>query len=182
MPVGQPRAGQNKATIAPAPNLARILLIAARLAELGYTLRSGAAEGADQAFEEGCGTSGGEAEIWLPWGGFNDHTSKLLPTKTHFLLAEQVHPNWNNLTRVPRALHARNVGQVLGANLNTPVAFVLCWTPDGCESETTRSRDTGGTGTAITLASRRNIPVFNLANRDAEERLSRFIKQLRHTQ
>lgn len=161
----------------PSPILARIRRIAARLAELGYTLRSGAAEGADQAFEEGCSAAGGKAEIWLPWRGFNEHTSNLLPTEGHFQLAEQVHPNWKNLTRGPRALHARNVGQVMGADLSTPVSFVLCWTPDGCESEATRSRDTGGTGTAIVLASRRSIPVFNMARQDAVERLGVIIKK-----
>lgn len=160
----------------PEPIQARMRQLAARLATLGYTLRSGAAEGADKAFEEGCRDSGiGEAEIWLPWAGFNGHASKLLPTEEHYLMAEQAHPNWGNLSRGARALHARNVGQVLGMDLETPVSFVLCWTPDGCESESTRTRDTGGTGTAITLASRRGIPVFNMGNLGVEKRLAALI-------
>ena len=41
--------------------------VAHRLAEMGYTLLSGGAAGADSAFEEGCF---GRKEIYLPWTGF----------------------------------------------------------------------------------------------------------------
>jgi len=40
---------------------------ATRLELLGYTLRSGGANGADTAFEEGCCRK----ELYLPWPGFN---------------------------------------------------------------------------------------------------------------
>lgn len=147
--------------------------IAGRLAARGYLLRSGAADGADFAFEAGCKAAQGQAEIWLPWQGFNHHADTgFCPTEAHTRMAETVHPAWDRLSRGPKALHSMNVGQILGADLDTPVSFVLCWTPDGCESEATRTRDTGGTGTAIVLASRRGIPVFNLANADAKERLA----------
>lgn len=150
--------------------------IAGRLAMRGYVLRSGAADGADAAFEAGCEAAKGKSEIWLPWKGFNKHADTgFYPTELHAQMAEQVHPAWDRLSRGPRALHSRNVGQVLGQTIDTPVSFVLCWTPDGCESEATRTRDTGGTGTAIVLASRRGVPVFNLANADAKERLVRHV-------
>ena len=42
------------------------------LAELGFTLRSGAAPGADAAFEEGCDRVDGKKEIYLPWKGFQN--------------------------------------------------------------------------------------------------------------
>lgn len=61
--------------------------------------------------------------------------------------------------------------------MRSPVDFVLCWTPGvGAESEADRTPDTGGTGQAIALASRWNIPVFNLARPDAGERLRDWIK------
>ena len=150
--------------------------VAHRLSVRGFVLRSGAADGADSAFEAGCLESNGPAEIWLPWPGFNGHENTgFLPSPEHFTEAEKLHPAWSRLSRGPRALHARNVGQVLGRDLKTPVAFVLAWTPDGCETEATRSKDTGGTATAIVLASRLGIPVFNLANEDAKDRLSEFV-------
>lgn len=157
---------------APAHVLAEMRRIGGILAKAGLTLRSGAADGADMAFEEGCVKFNGDTEIWLPWKGFNGHADTgCYPTDAHFELASKTHPAWANLTRGPRALHARNMGQVLGRDLATPCLFILCWTPDGCESEATRKRDTGGTGGAITLASRNGIPVFNLANADALDRL-----------
>lgn len=49
--------------------------------------------------------------------------------------------------------------------------MVVCWTPDGCESQATRTKATGGTGLAIALADSMGIPVFNLRNAGALERV-----------
>lgn len=163
----------------PPPILAFMSLIAGRLAQRGYTLRSGAADGADAAFEMGCIAVGGQTEIWLPWKGFNGHADTgLFPGPAHATVAASVHPAWEHLRRGPRALHARNVGQVLGMDLASPVSFILCYTPDGCESERTRSSVTGGTATAIVLAGRRGIPVFNLAQPDGKERMYQLVLNL----
>lgn len=159
--------------------LQRMRSLARQLAQLGYVLRSGAADGADAAFESGCAAAGGAMEIWLPWRGFNGHADTgLYPSKAHADLAKTVHPAWERLSRGPQALHSRNVGQVLGADCATPVEFVLCWTPEGCQAESERTRDTGGTGTAIVLADRRGIPVFNLARAGA---LGAFLEFVRAT-
>lgn len=145
--------------------------LAGRLAQRGYILRSGAADGADSAFEAGCDAVKGAKDIWLPWPGYQNRRDGSFPTEAMFELAATLHPAWENLGRGPRALHARNTGQVLGGELATPVSFVLCYTKDGCEAEAERTRNTGGTGTAIVLAARHGIPVFNLAKAGAYERL-----------
>lgn len=151
--------------------------LGARLARAGFTLRSGAADGADAAFEAGCVESGGVAEIWLPWKGFNGHCDTgLYPADAHIEMASELHPAWHALSPAARKLHARNVGQILGADLNTPASFVACWTLDGCEQEATRTRETGGTATAIVLASRRDIPVFNFQARHGFDRLVEFLR------
>lgn len=140
-----------------------MILFAKFLAVSGYCLRSGGARGADQAFETGCDSQGGRKEIYLPWEGFEGNTSTLFPASPEAsILASTIHPTWNKLSKGARSLVSRNMHQVLGQDLNTPSEFVICWTPDGCSSEKTYSRETGGTGTAITLASRNNIPVINL--------------------
>ena len=90
-------------------------------------------------------------------------------------LAEHVHPAWNSCSQGARKLHARNAYQVLGSNLETPADFVICWTPDGCETPETRTRRTGGTGQAIAIARLANVPVINLFNRDAEQRLDNLL-------
>ncbi|PPD51466.1 MAG: hypothetical protein CTY12_07885 [Methylotenera sp.] len=134
-------------------------------AKLGWILRSGAAHGADAAFESGCDHYKGSKEIFLPWKGFNNHPSSLSnPTKDAQLLACEIHPRYDFLSRGAKSLVARNMHQILGSDLNTPVQFVVCWTPDGCESHETYCDTTGGTGSAIALASKNNIPVFNITS------------------
>ena len=135
------------------------------LALQGWTLRSGAAQGADTAFEEGCDRADppGKKEIYLPWRGFQDrepgHGNFLVQADIRPLAeieAEWAHPSWRYLKRGAKGLHTRNVCQVLGVDLQSPAKFVLCWTPGGTGK--------GGTGLAIRLAGRHHIPVFDLAH------------------
>lgn len=152
-----------------------------RLAEwfdlCGFTLRSGGADGADTAFESG---ASGNSHIYLPWPGFNDRLVFRMsrPSLDAFRLAQSVHPNWDRLGSGARSLHARNCHQVLGDNLDAPSAFLVCWTSDGCSSDLNRSRSTGGTGTAIALASRSRVPVFNLQSPTTLSRLNAHVESL----
>lgn len=156
--------------------------VARALATFGLILRSGGADGSDTNFEEGYKDVSGKMEIWLPWPGFNKRQGdKYLPQPKHFALAETLHPAWQYLKRGPRALHARNTGQILGMDTMTPVAFVLCWTPDGAQTEKQVTVDTGGTGTAIRLADRMGIPVINMFHPDWKERLIAVLSTLKLT-
>jgi hypothetical protein len=158
--------------LTPAPVFQAMRDLARVLANRGYALRSGAAEGADTAFELGAVDAYGEMEIYLPWPGFNGRTHQSVPiSKAALALAQTVHPNWLELSQAGQKLHARNMYQVLGPNLDEPVKFVICWTADGCSSEKTRNHRTGGTATAIVLADRHGIPVYNLANPAAADQL-----------
>lgn len=123
----------------------------------GFTLRSGGAPGADDAFEQGCS----KKEIYLPWSPFNNRAADGV---THFLIpegikeeayriAEHFHPGWRYLKRGARALMARNVLQVLGLDLQTPSELILCWTPGG--------KIEGGTGQALRMAQHYRIEVVN---------------------
>lgn len=162
----------------PPAELARMTQAAKRLAGMGYTLRSGAAPGADSAFEAGAGA---KKEIFLPWRGFNSSTSSFVePTREAADVAACLHPAWDKLPPSVRKLMARNSHQILGADLGTPVDFVVCWTEDGVESEAERTPATGGTGQAIALASRWVIPVFNFAKPDAGDRLRDFVEKMRN--
>lgn len=164
---------------APREVLQEMRAIASQMSKKGYILRSGAALGADSAFEAGCDEALGSKEIWLPWKGFNDSPDcGLYPTRQMTEIASVVHPAWNALGQGPRKLHARNVGQVLGADCQTPSVFVVCWTPDGCETASNRSKMTGGTGTAIAVADHHDVPVFNLKNPESKVRLHALIDSL----
>ena len=137
--------------------------IATRLAATGYVLRSGGAAGADRAFQSGAGRS---CEIFRA----QDATTEAAE------IARQFHPAWHRCGDFAKALHARNAFQVLGRDLISPVKFVICWTPDGAISHAGRSIRTGGTGTAISIASANSIPVFNLQRPEHLARLLDFVK------
>lgn len=127
------------------------------LAMAAWTLRSGAADGADSAFEAGCDKINGRKEIYLPWKNFNHHKSTCWTiTDEAYEMAKAVHPAWYRMTQGGQSCHARNCYQILGFDLKTPSSILFCWTPNGKEE--------GGTRTAIIIAKQNNIPVINLAD------------------
>lgn len=164
------------------------------MAERGWKGRSGRAEGADIAFEAGaCEVEDSLFDAFLPWNGFGSAEfvkahpeltmrpgtlASALQFSNAVSLVEKVHPVFTRLKPGDRKLHLRNAFQVLGADLNEPVNFVICWTPDGAVTEKESSRNTGGTRTAIVLAERHGIPVVNLARpqwRDDLRRVSESV-------
>jgi hypothetical protein len=90
-------------------------------------------------------------------------------------IAAQFHPVWSRLKPYHKQLHGRNAFQVLGDDLGTPSSYLICWTPDGAISHAERTIKTGGTGTAISIASAHDIPVFNLQRHDHRARLEAFV-------
>lgn len=158
--------------------LSQMEFLAMKLAVRGITLRSGGARGADTAFQNGCTRVGGSMELWLPKPPFNSPTEDFkLPTDYHFDIVSQHHPRWASLKEFIQRLHARNVGQILGTDGQDPSKFVICWTPDGCIDQASRSYVTGGTGTAISIACEYNIPIFNLQRPNELNRLAGFLKE-----
>lgn len=153
-------------------NVLRLMAeIAYRLAAKGYSGRSGGADGADTALEIGVTKyikeTGNKAdmEVYLPWQGFNnrsvDHHHYFdASTLSSFRMAQGIalfiHPAWDKCSRGAKALHSRNVMQLLGADLLQVSGFVICYgIPNG---DTVK----GGTGTAVSMANWKNVPVFNL--------------------
>lgn len=146
--------------------------IASVLAKKGFTLRSGGAKGADSAFEIGCDRVKGLKEIFLPWRGFENSSSKLYNISDEAMrIAATYHPYWYNLSQGAQKLQARNSYQVLGYDLNTPSNFVICYTKGG--------KGSGGTGQAIRIAKANNIPVFDFGEEGTVERLQEFIDTMK---
>lgn len=119
--------------------------VAINLANLGWTLRSGHAKGADKAFEKGCDSVNGLKEIF---------TSKSQIPEEAFNIAKLYHPAWYNCDERARRLHARNSMIILGENLDDPVYMVLCYAPGG--------EKWGGTSQGIRIAKAYNRPVWNM--------------------
>lgn len=154
----------------PEPILEEMTSLAEQLAELGYILRSGAAPGADTAFEQGYWQAGylDKTEIYIPWAGFNGYTGRSIEVAgpIYEAMACKFHPLGERLRERPSILKimCRNVGQVLGRHGPhgwSPSKFVLCWTPDG--SLDGHGPNTGGTGQALRITHAYHIPVINMA-------------------
>lgn len=137
--------------------LAMMTDIGSRLAQLGWTLHSGHAQGADQAFERGCDDELGQKRIWLPRDAQWDAV----------FLASHFHPAWDRCSSWARMAHGRNANIVLGDDLMSPVRMVICWTPEATGS--------GGTGQAIRIARHYHIPVFDLGDAATYERLATWL-------
>lgn len=138
------------------------------LEKFNYVLRSGGASGADSAFEKGVNYT---KEIYLPWKGFNGNDSlKYNLSDESYNIAKNFHPNWSSLSPGAKKLHARNVYQVLGKNLDNPSDFVICWTPDG--------KDSGGTGQALRIAKHYNVKIYNLFKKEDKDDLVHLIKNV----
>ena len=153
--------------------LRQMACISHNLESLGFKLYSGAADGADKAFSDGC-TNKVE---FIPWKGFNNcYTGIVAVSNEAVELAATLHPAWDKLSQGAKKLMARNCHQILGEDLNSPVDFVLCWTPDGAETKT--GYNTGGTGQAIRLANRYGIPVINMFNADWKQRLDVLLEDI----
>lgn len=141
-----------------------------------FTLRSGGCPGPDMWFENGVTNDNKEIYLHAKGGITKDHPSERYHvSQTALKMAEYFHPLWPKLGYTAKLLMGRNCYQVLGENLDDPVKLVLCYTPDGCEDGKYTTRDTGGTGQAIRVASYMGIPIVNMANKLWEYKLSSLL-------
>lgn len=150
--------------------LKEMMYLAELLANKGYTLRSGGAIGADQAFENGyyrwfdnernkVGSGNAECDIYL-----STKDKKVID------FALKYHPNPVALSKKGDyvvGLMGRNAQIILGDKLDLPVDFVVCYTKDGKQS--------GGTGHAMKIAEYYNIPVYNLYFDEDVDELIKFL-------
>ena len=138
----------------PADMLEVMRNVATKLAKNSAILRSGGADGADSAFEMGCDYGMGKKEIYLPWKNFNNNSSTLFHVcGDALLLAAKFHPAFNRCSDGAKKLHARNMYQVFGKDLNNPVDFSICW-----------HNNSGGTMQAVRVMQHYAIKIYNLNN------------------
>jgi predicted NAD-dependent protein-ADP-ribosyltransferase YbiA (DUF1768 family)/O-acetyl-ADP-ribose deacetylase (regulator of RNase III) len=144
-------------------------MTANRLERLGYGLRSGAADGADSAFQNGVTNSlamqifrpEGEANRSMPPGYYVITGDKAREAER---IALRLHPAPEVLRRqdqtYARELHTRNMFQVDGPELDKPAAFLLAIARTIDDNGVPQ----GGTRTAWLRAQEEGIPCYNLAN------------------
>jgi len=151
------------ARVCPPQDLMVIKLYAQYLGSLGYTCRTGACRGPDQAFAEGTMEGSGYVKLFLPWFSYEkdwivslryNPQIRVLNTQTDIQAMNSVrdyHPNPDALKPTVVKLHARNF-LILGSSS----APIICWTPNGAV--------VGGTGQALRIANDRGASITNLGN------------------
>ena len=139
--------------------------IAEHMRGRGYILRSGGADGADTAFEDGAGDS---KEIFYAQDANGDDNAYALLDKVCLSL-DNAPDDSSRMRRYVRNLLARNMYQILGKSLDTPVDCVICWTPG--------AQLLGGTRYAIRLAQLKEIDVYNLADSDTVQRITQRMEE-----
>ena len=158
--------------------LKKFTSIGQELASLGYTLRSGGADGADSAFELGYyHMPASSKEIYRPWKGFNNNKSEYYLRDINKELEKiciDIYGDvrWEIVKKSVRLLHARNVFQILGGDLCSKSLFVVCWTDRP-------ANDTGGTQFGLHLAKKLDIPTYNFYYRQEEEAFNNMLEGLK---
>ena len=128
--------------------------VARYLEKKGGLLRSGAAPGADTAFEQGV-ENPRNMQIFVPWNGFNGTSHRAIPFNDVAVdIARAHHPRYDALSDPVKKLMNRNTYQVVDVDGLTLADFILCWTEGGTGK--------GGTGQALRIAKTYDIPVFDM--------------------
>lgn len=125
-----------------------------------YNVKTGNAIGADQAYARGVNSiNPTQLYLYLPWKKYNNaivsgNNVCYEPDKDWFLIAKEIHLYWDSLGLGGRSLHARNVGIVEN------VEFVIALP---------NISNGGGTVMGMRLATKNNIPVYNLRDKKIRE-------------
>ena len=145
-------------------------------AKKDYTLHTGAAQGADQAFAEGAIYGGGMVNLFLPWptyeqewvSGLNNQADIIVlqdSDKMAHLSVAELHPSFAALSPGVRKLHARNF------LILQEIEFVMCWTPKGLER--------GGTGQGIRIANCMSTKIWNLGTQTIYNSMANRLKEIK---
>lgn len=157
------------------------------LADMGYTLSSGDAIGADRAFWYGATLSPRHAEvgcrIYLHKDGYQGRFNQ---PKLGFLVATQFKETWDKAQQIAFtarggfyglgpggiALHTRNVFQIYGHTLRAKVQSIYFWAEPKGKTE----KVGGGTNTALQLAIKAGLPQrINLFHPEMRTRAEAFL-------
>lgn len=146
------------------------------MARRGYVLRSGGADGADSAFEEGCDLENGEKQIFIPWEKFNNRESEYVFEKMEFKnealeIASKFHPKWQSLKYPVKKLMGRNTFQVLGPDLKLHTNFIIYYAIEDRDGN-----PSGGTAQAIRISKSYGIKSYNLFVPETLEKIKEKIK------
>lgn len=143
--------------------------LAKEIVKAGFSISSGNAQGADQAFAGGGNSiDPSKVSLFLPKQGYNitaiHARNNVINTleKEWFEIAERNHPVFNNLSYYVRCLLARNVGIVI--NSKCVVGFV-----------NNKKSGGGGTGHTFRVASHLGVPTLKLNDCESVEKALEWV-------
>lgn len=157
--------------------------IASKMADKGYTLRSGSAQGADSAFEIGCDRVCGAGDIYIPWKGFGTGKENMFKfyhvlSNAKFEEARDVYlstgiiKNFDDMKQSVQKLHARNYLQVVGHGMKDRLSKVCIFF---AEVDWVTEEPTGGTRSAVLLSKHFGVPTYNLKDDKAFEKVAKML-------
>ena len=114
-------------------------------------------------------------ETYLPWKDFNDQTADFY-TKLHGKdLTKLIYPNFDSVKPGAQSIMARTAHMIMGEWANEASKCLILWTSDGAEHVNDKTEDTGYAFLYLLFCNVYNIPVFNLHNADANDRIKAFV-------
>jgi len=168
----------------------KLNIVLAKIHAKQFTLR--AANNRNNPLEELAIKSTDRKEFYLPFK-FRDLDSsyKVKVSKVDYkaisigmTIKTNAFPNYtsekfNNMKDIGKLFTGRDVHQVLGEDLNTPVKFMLMYTPKGEESGDKLDFETVGNAVMLFLLSKAfSIPIYNIANEESLTKLMAYLDTL----
>lgn len=158
---------------APEPIIEKAKQVAEYLRDKPFMLRTG---GGNTEIENVFEKSTDNKELYLPWKNFNQKDSKIFRYDQHICdIARWQQPGYETVPLWQQSFFNRTVGVVLGKDGKSPVRFIIGWSYDSVEHAIHRTAKTGFIGVAVSVAALLKIPLFNLNNTDAFDRLKLYV-------
>lgn len=154
--------------------------VAKALFSKGYTFR--VTEGSkDMLHKAIMGMEGAKVETYLAWKSYNSDIALptlIKPAPDAYGIAATSHKYFAEKSPFIRAILANQVHGLLGKTCKDPVTLYLTHSPDGGESlgKGANYKSLVGLGFTYKVAISANIPIFNLKNGDAIERIGALVK------
>ncbi len=169
----------------PAEKIEKLTAVLDKLHTQGFTLRSSADR--MNELDKDVSSKFARKEYYLPWKKFapdvdakvekpNDKARRVSCWLRMTIMRKSDPSVFNDLTGVVRTFISRNTQLILGEDLETPVNFIIVYTPGGEEGDQRVDFKTAKNASYfIQAANILTIPVFNIQNDDAIDRLEKFL-------
>lgn len=144
----------------------------------GLTIRASSMDGFDKLVMDNVP----DAEFHIPWKDFGGVTNAKSTFNSDVCkeFAKRTLPEWGGLKESHQAFFCKNVRLVLGKNLDAHCQVAIIWSEDGVEGPANRGQRSSHAGHIAALCHACGIPVINISNPNAVQRLRNLIEGQRN--